>query len=248
MTLQALIFDLDGTLADTEEAHRRAFNASFRDFGYDWSWDRALYKSLLGVAGGRARIRHYLSQDRPDMIGKPGLDDHIIEIHKCKTRLYGESLAGGGVALRPGVERLMGEARSSGLRLALATTTTRSNVGALLSGTAVAPDWFEVMGTGEWVENLKPAPDIYFRVLEELGLKAGDCLAFEDSENGLKAALGAGLDVIVTPVSYTEDGDFSGARCVLSDLGEPDRPFTVLAGDALGRTRVDGGFLRALGG
>ncbi len=243
MTLRALIFDVDGTLADTEEAHRLAFNAAFRDFGYDWSWDRGVYKSLLKVTGGRARIRHYLSERHPDMLEEPGLDDLIVEIHKHKTRLYGETLAGGGVALRPGVERLMREAGSSGLRLALATTTTRSNVGALLSGTAVAQDWFEVVGTGEWVENLKPAPDIYFRVLEELGLGPEECLAFEDSENGLRAALGAGLDVIVTPVSYTEGGDFSGALCVLSDLGEPGRPFKALAGDAHGRPLVDGGFL-----
>ncbi len=247
MTLQALIFDVDGTLADTEEAHRLAFNASFQDFGYDWTWDRGLYKSLLKVTGGRARIRHYLSQRHPDMLEKPGLDDRIVEIHKHKTRLYGETLAGGGVPLRPGVERLIGEARSSGVALALATTTTRSNVGALLSGTAVPTDWFEVMGTGEWVENLKPAPDIYVRVMEKLGLGPGECLAFEDSENGLRAALGAGLGVIVTPVSYTEDGDFSGARCVFSDLGEPDRPFKVLAGDSHGRTLVDVGFLRILG-
>jgi beta-phosphoglucomutase-like phosphatase (HAD superfamily) len=212
LQLKALLFDVDGTLADTEDAHRTAFNLAFADFGFDWHWDRALYTRLLAVTGGRARIRYFLEDagmETPD-------DETIAHMHKCKTAHYVEALEGGRVPLRPGVEALLREAMSEGLILAIATTTTPINVRTLLENTlgAEALDWFKVIGAGDCVDNLKPAPDVYLWVLYRLGLEAGECLAIEDSANGLKAARLAGLGTVVTHCPYTADQDFTGALAV----------------------------------
>jgi beta-phosphoglucomutase-like phosphatase (HAD superfamily) len=149
--------------------------------------------------------------------------------------------------LRPGVGPLIREARAAGLRLAIATTTSPENVAALLRA-SLAPDaesWFEVIGAGDVVPAKKPAPDIYLWVLQQLGLPASACLAFEDSGNGLRAARGAGLATIVTDGEYTADHDFSDACVVLSDLGVPDRPACVRRGDMRGKACVDVDLLRA---
>ena len=234
MSLQGLLFDVDGTLADTErDGHRVAFNLAFGEADLDWQWDVALYGELLAVTGGKERMRHYLDRYRPDWPRPAGLDDLIARLHAAKTRHYTSLLAHGGIPLRPGVERLLREARAAGLRLAIATTTTPENVTALLAH-ALAPEavnWFEVIAAGDIVPAKKPAPDIYHYALDRLQLRPVDCLAFEDSENGLRAARGAGLKTIVTINDYTRDHDFTGAAIVLDQLGEPQQPFKVLSSE-----------------
>lgn len=232
MTLAAFIFDVDGTLADTErDGHRVAFNQAFTEAGLDWRWDVALYGALLAVTGGKERMRHYLERYRPDWARPADLDSLIIQLHAAKTRHYTRLLAQGGIPLRPGVARLLNEARAAGIRLAIATTTTPENVTALLEH-AIGPqaiDWFEVIAAGDVVPAKKPAPDIYHYALDKLGLGAEACLAFEDSENGLRSAHGAGLRTIVTVNDYTRDHDFTGALLVLDQFGEPQQPFQVLS-------------------
>lgn len=237
--LQALLFDVDGTLADTErDGHRVAFNRAFEEAGLDWHWSEALYGELLAVTGGKERILHYLDSfntgfDRPD-----DLTGFIADLHAAKTRHYTEMLAEGAIPLRPGVKRLILEARAAGLRLAVATTTTPANVSALLEHALdpEAMEWFEVIAAGDVVPAKKPAPDIYTYAMEKMALSPQQCVAFEDSRNGILASRGAGLATIVAVNGYTAEDDFSGAAIVLDHWGEPDQPFEVLAGDAAGET------------
>lgn len=230
MPLEALIWDVDGTLAETEEGHRAAFNAAFAAAGLDWHWDAALYARLLEVTGGKERIRRYA-----DTHGEAIGDAAIARLHADKTARYVASVAAGAVSLRPGVARLLQEAREAGLRLAIATTTTPANVTALLR-TTLGPDaagLFECIGAGDMVAAKKPAPDIYRFVLDRMGLAPGRCLAVEDTPNGLRAALGAGIAAVITTSLYGGTAGFDGALMVLDGLGEADAPCRVLHGPAL---------------
>jgi len=222
--IKALIFDVDGTLADTErDGHRVAFNQAFAEAGLDWYWDVAIYGQLLKVTGGKERIRHFIENFRPAIDAGVKLDNLIPALHQSKTRHFVTLLQSGAIPLRPGVERLLNEARASGLRLAIATTTTPENVTTLLTATLgeESIDWFDVIAAGDVVPEKKPAPDIYLYALQKLGLKASECLAFEDSDNGLLSATGAGLITIVTVNGYTREQDFSAAALVLDQLDEP---------------------------
>ena len=218
MALRALIFDVDGTLAETEEAHRAAFNQSFAEAGHDWHWSVDQYRVLLRVTGGRPRIRHFLGT-----IGETATDDEIASLHIRKNTLYAEMVAHGAVTLRPGVARLIDEARRARLKLAIATTTSRSNIAALLEH-LLAPDaaaWFGAIVAGEDVAAKKPDPEVYVRALAALGIAAAEAVAIEDSRNGLLAATACGIATIVTPSIYSDREDFTGARLVRPDLERP---------------------------
>ncbi|HET7062429.1 MAG TPA: HAD family hydrolase [Nitrosospira sp.] len=248
VALRAVLFDVDGTLADTErDGHRVAFNAAFEESGLDWNWDVELYGELLEITGGKERIHHYIKNFAPAELERTDLDSWIANLHKIKTRHYVGLLARGGIPLRPGVERLIHELREAKIKIAIATTTTEENVTALLKSTLGEDSlgWFDVIGAGDIVPGKKPEPDIYHWALRELGLSADECIAVEDSENGLRASLAAGLDTVVTVNDYTRLQNFNGASLVVSDLGEPAQPFAVLQGDAAGRW-VDAKLLSAL--
>ncbi len=246
--LEALLLDVDGTLADTEEVHRQAFNAAFARAGLDWNWGQALYHDLLSVTGGKERIRHYLDRDRPDVSLPGDADAFIADLHRSKTEFYVGALAAGTVPLRPGVERLIRDAKAQGLRLAIVTTTTPDNVTALFEhsfGDHVA-DWFDVIAAGGVVPNKKPAPDIYHHALAELGLAPEQCIAIEDSSNGLKSALAAGVVTLITLNRYTDDHDFTGAAAVLDHLGEPAEPCRLIEGELQPGPFVDTDYLQRL--
>jgi len=235
MRLEALLFDVDGTLADTErDGHRVAFNQAFSQAGLDWDWSVPLYGDLLGVTGGKERIRHFLECHRPDFQRPSNFAGFVADLHKAKTVIYTRMLEEGGIPLRPGVKRLLQEALDANLRLAITTTTTPNNVTALLRSTLGADGerWFELIAAGDIVPAKKPAPDIYHFTLQKMRLSAGACLAFEDSANGIKATRGADLTTLITINDYTATQDFSAAALVLDQFGEPEQPFRVLRGEA----------------
>ncbi len=241
MTLKALIFDVDGTMAETENVHRRAFNRAFVADGLKWHWGLDLYKDLLGVTGGKERIRHYAAVADPAFLAADDAEAHIGALHARKTELYVDMLETGEVGFRPGIERLIGEARAQGLMLAIATTTTPVNVTALLEGVLgpEGPGLFDVIAAGDAVANKKPAPDVYTCALDRLRVAPGACIAFEDSDAGLASAIGAGVPAVVTRSAFTRSGDAAGAVAVLSHLGEPDQPSEAFQGSLNGRTMVD---------
>ena len=221
MKLEALIFDVDGTLADTELAHLAAFNQAFSQEGIGWQWDVPLYTQLLEVSGGKERMLHYWRQVRPDVtdLGN-GVQATVARLHELKTAAYEQAVRDGAVQLRPGVLKLIEAAHAEGLRLAIATTTSAVNIVALLRR-AIGPDWqrfFTVVEDASTAPRKKPDPMVYQQTLARLAVPAAACLAFEDSANGLMAARTATLATIVTPNDFTAHHDFAGALRVLPDL------------------------------
>lgn len=213
MALKALIFDVDGTLAETEELHRLAFNRAFEEAGLSWHWDQPLYGRLLKVTGGRERIEAYAGE-----AGAAGID--AAALHKTKTAFYKSSMEESAIQLRTGAGKLIQFGLDNGLALAIATTTSRSNVEALFQATLGLEilSRFQSVRTGEDVQVKKPDPEVYRLVLDDLGFTATDCVAFEDSANGLKAAKAVDIPTVVTPGVYTGEHDFVGADCILDNL------------------------------
>jgi HAD superfamily hydrolase (TIGR01509 family) len=240
LRLKALIFDVDGTLADTEEAHRGAFNEAFRQHGLDWNWSKPKYAHLLRVAGGKERLKAYIDSLALSAGENLELTGRIAALHRTKTEIYASLLEAGQVPLRDGVERLIDEAAAVNVQLAIASTSTLANIETLLR-TALGRyslQRFAVVGAGDQVRHKKPAPEIYRFVLRELARSAEDCAAIEDSRNGLTAAKAAGLYTVVTPSYWTLAEDFSAADLVLPSLGSPSKPLPPRAAALVGHNML----------
>lgn len=230
MTLKAIIFDVDGTLADTEDGHRKSFNKAFAENGLDWNWDVALYDKLLKVTGGKERIKYFVSDFLKGYTKPENFDDFVKHLHAVKTGHYTAMLREGAIPLRPGIKQLINDAREAGITLAIATTTTAENVTALLE-VGLGNDWasyFAANGCGDIVPAKKPAPDIYNWVLNELQLAPQDCIALEDSFNGLRSSLAANIKTYITTNPYTVKQDFTGAAAVLEDLSDLPRFYSLI--------------------
>jgi HAD superfamily hydrolase (TIGR01509 family) len=247
--LKGIVFDLDGTIADTEEVHRLAFNTAFQEANLEWQWSRELYADLLSVAGGRERIAHYARVYWPEF--RPtefGLDDFVRQLHYAKTRIYQHMIAEGAAPLRAGVARLVAELQEAGIKLAIATSTARANVHTLME-TAFGSGWsstFPIVVTCTELKAQKPSPVVYEQALDKSGLTNRDVVAIEDTHNGYLAARNAGILTIVTTHFYTRQHEFADAALVLDSLGEPDQPFTAVGGDPRGATHVDLALLRRI--
>ncbi len=247
-TLKAIIFDVDGTLADTEDVHRLAFNHVFLEYGLDWHWTPDIYRDLLGISGGRERIAIYGKDLRRRFTSNAAFEDFVVAMHKAKTRKYAAMLTEGEVRLRPGIRRLLDEAREAGLKLGIATSSARSNVETLLDNNLPSGwrHWFLAIVTCDCVPQKKPSPAVYLAALARLDSDAGHTVALEDTLNGLAAARAAQLVTIVTTHRFTRDHDFPDADLVVDSAGEPQAPFTVLQGSADGHEYVDLSLFEAL--
>lgn len=224
--LHALIFDVDGTLADTEMAHLAAFNHAFGVCGLDWHWDVETYTQLLHISGGRERLMHYWKARNAGTRAIDGgaIQDLIERLHLEKTAAYEQAVQDGQVEMRPGVLNLIDSAANAGLKLAIATTTSPVNIAALLRR-AIGEDWrkrFAVVEDASTAHLKKPHPMVYLQTLQRLRLPAEDCIAFEDSQNGLISARAAGLATVISRNRFTMDHDFQGARIVVDDLAGMD--------------------------
>ncbi|MGR8920262.1 MAG: HAD-IA family hydrolase [Gammaproteobacteria bacterium] len=247
-SLQAIIFDVDGTLADTEEVHRLAFNAIFAEYGLDWEWTPELYAELLAISGGRERIRAFGASLRRRFASELAFEEFVVTVHRAKTRRYAAMLTDGEVTLRPGVRRLMDEARAAGLTMAIATSSAYTNVETLLNNNLPPGwrDWFAAVESCDTVADKKPSPAVYHAVLADLGIDPAVAVAIEDTPNGLAAATAAGLATVVTTHRFTRHHAFPAAALVVDSMGEPDAPFTCLAGDPHGHDRLTVDLLDAL--
>lgn len=238
MSLRAVLFDVDGTLADTEAlGHRPAYNRAFRNLELPFRWGPKLYRKLLKQPGGRERLKHYLQHYHPELgpeavEAQQNVDAWVAKVHALKSYYFKRYMRHGRVPLRPGIARIMREARSSGVRLAIVTNASLKTLRPVLKysmGPELAAE-VEVIASGEEVKRKKPAPDLYQLALRRLNLEAHECVALEDSEMGLEAAAAAGVPAVVTINRDTLEQDFTEAALVVSSLGEPGAPTRVLKG------------------
>ncbi len=242
MSLRAVLFDVDGTLADTEAlGHRPAYNRAFRKLGLEMRWGPKLYRRLLKLPGGRERLKYYVEHYKPDLGDQQAeadanLDAWVAKVHELKSKYFRRRMRQGKVPLRPGIARLMREARMQGLQLAIVTNASLKTLRPVLKycmGPELAAE-IDVIASGEEVQNKKPAPDLYRLAMRRLGVSPHECIALEDSEMGLEAAAAADVAAVVTVNRDTIGQDFREASLVMSCLGEPGAPARVLRGALAG--------------
>jgi HAD superfamily hydrolase (TIGR01509 family) len=241
MKLKGIIFDVDGTIADTEEFHRQAFNKAFRDFDLDWYWSEQDYHDILSISGGKERFRICLEHD-PELRSRiDNITRFINDLHQCKSEHYRTLLHTGAIQLRPGIKRLINEAQDKGVMLGIATSSSTANFHSLIEHTlGVDPKTlFTAIVTSDIVSDKKPCPVVYQCTLAGMGLTADHCIAIEDTSNGNDAARYAGLNTVITTHAYTTDNDFTGASLITSHLGDQDNPMQVRYGETLGKSLVD---------
>jgi len=239
--LKAIIFDVDGTLAATEETHRQAFNEAFKEFDIPFQWSVPEYIELLAISGGKERILKFLQSKEFKAPGNGSLRDHTLKVHQRKSEIYRKKLIAGHIGLRNGVERLIKEARQKGISMAIATSTSTANVETVLKS-ALGEDallYFETLVSCDLVADKKPSPAVYQYALANLGLKPENCVAIEDTSNGNRSALAAGIQTVISTHPLTADEDFTGASLVIDHLGEPENSFAVSSGNSFGAGYVD---------
>ncbi|HTM95639.1 MAG TPA: HAD-IA family hydrolase [Croceibacterium sp.] len=229
--IAALIFDCDGVLVDTErDGHRVGFNHAFAEFGIDAEWSVELYAKLLGVAGGKERMRAYFDEYGWPEGRRESRDELIAALHKTKTAITAGLVSEGGLPLRPGIARIVDEAIAAGVRLGVCTTSNPKFIDAVLD--LLGPERkarFEFVLAGDCVSRKKPDPAIYQLAQRTLDVSPTRCVVIEDSRNGLLAAKGAGFPCLITTSTYTIDEDFSEADKVIPELGDPPNVQVTLA-------------------
>lgn len=239
--LKAIIFDVDGTLANTEETHRQSFNTAFEEFDLDYHWSVEDYTGLLSISGGRERILSFLKSRDYAIRSDLSLRNFARRLHKRKSEIYREKLVAGHIGLRSGVRRLINEARMNNIKVGIATATSHANVETLLRYNMGddALSQFDAVVTSDLVKDKKPSPVVYQFAIAELGLTPEHCIAIEDTMNGNRSALAASLKTLITTHSFTRNNDFTGASLVVDQLGEPELPFQLIEGNPSKHTYVN---------
>ena len=222
--LDALLFDCDGVLADTErDAHRVAFNIAFKERGLPDVWDEALYGKLLETGGGKERMTAYWNEVGTWPEGIQSEDEKfalVKALHARKTELFMELVGAGNVPLRDGVQRLVNEAQAAGVKVAVCSTSNEKAVQKIVDMLGDAASDIPVYA-GDMVKKKKPSPDVYLLAAEDLNVRPDNVCVVEDSFIGLKAATSAGMACVVTKSTYTKDEDFTGAMKILNSLDDP---------------------------
>ncbi len=241
MLLSAVLFDVDGTISETEELHRKSFNESFKEFNLDWFWDEAIYKELINIGSGVERIEYYIKRAWPEMMEYKNLAKYINSIHKVKNEIFEDYIVESEIKPRPGVIRLINELKENKIRIAIVSSTSESNLLKLFKeGLNIDPlTTFDLIAHGDCTKNKRPSPEIYEWILEKLRLPPQSCIAIEDSLRGLESAKSAELNILATPSIFTKEEDFSNAKLVISNLGEPDAPFETIKGNDFGSRFVN---------
>ena len=218
MNYKAILFGSIGTLLETSELQRTAFNQAFSENGLDWNWNQAQYQNLLKKSGGRQRIEDYAAQQ--------GVEVDAKKLHNEKTKIFDDFMVSGNVLLRPGVANLIEQALDNGIKLAFVTSTSKDNVDAVFQAlkNQLNRSNFSFIGNDKMVSNSKPKPDIYLKALSELNLVAQDCIAIEDTEVSMQSALAASIKCIGFPGAFAKDNDFSSAILVTDNLSFNDLP------------------------
>ena len=225
MKLEGIIFDVDGTIANTEDIHRQAFNKAFSKFNLNWYWSKEKYRELLFISGGKERIQKYLIENKT--VKKDS--GFIEELHNCKSEYYRSIIINSDIRLRPGIQRIIEEAKENNIKIGIATNSSTENLITLIKKTlGTKPEkLFNTIITSNIVIDKKPSPEVYYRALKDLQLSANKCIAIEDTANGNDSAIQAGLRTIITTHAYTVDNNFNGASLVLNNLGDPNNEFKV---------------------
>lgn len=230
--LKAIFFDMDGTIIDTEkDGHRVAFNEAFARLGINAEWDVAKYHQLLQIAGGKERMKFYFQGEGKEFFptGK-SIDEFVQQLHLLKTEIFVSLIESGKLPLRPGIKRIMKEAREKGILIGICTTSNEKAVKSIVNS-LLADIKIDLILAGDIVTNKKPDPEIYLLALQKTGLSGKEVLVVEDSENGLIAGKAAGIKVLVTVNEYTKNENMTGADAVLTSLGEKNEKANVLAGN-----------------
>ena len=243
--IEALIFDVDGTLADTEETHRLAFNRAFENFELKWCWSKSDYRDLLKISGGKERIKYYSHNQKE---GKVLSSTFINEIHNYKNVIYQSTLAEKKIDLRLGISNLITDLHRNKVKVGIATSSSFNNINRLLT-TCIGRSWqdaFNEIETSDSTPAKKPDPSVYKNIISRLNVNPKYSIAIEDTPNGLQSANCAGLKTVVTVHEMTRNLDFPNAALVVDSIGTYEQPFKLIKGESFGFNYVSIGLLSKL--
>ena len=202
---KAVLFGSIGTIIETSDLQRKAFNQAFKRNNLNWLWTKKIYKDLLNKSGGKDRISNYAFQKKVSVDAE--------HLRNLKTKIFNGYLKKKKLKPRPGVKQLVNDCKKKGIKLALVTSTTNDNINSIffcLKKSLKKKD-FDFIGNSKIIKKPKPFPDIYKFALKNLKLKANQCIAIEDSQESLNSAIRANIKCLIFPGEFHTSKKFKGA-------------------------------------